>query len=642
MGLSTVSERTSWRSCLNNVIPFKCKQSQMIAIKRSARRFVVGAIGLSIGYCFGVAVAMQAVRLLGNHLILPLTTYRIVGGLVLFWIVMEVGDACERLFESAASGTTCTLTRYLAGQFWRAVAFVATVLSFVAPLSWLLLPVPQPWLRIVAYQLNTTSITFGHLAGIGFLILIFTLPKPVHFFARLLIGRVFIYLSRSARYPQDGQARSMPVAGLLEEWANPHRPCGIFLGRSLCDPSWSVGVNDDRHVLTIASGAVQSRSTVHTHLSKWPHSALIIDTKGTNSINAATTRTFSRRYIFERKHRNVYVLDPFAVSAGFDSMLPSSHFNPLSIIDLSSLTVDEDLDMLADAIVMPTSSDADFWDINAKVLIRAAIGHAVSIDPHNASLITVRQILAGMVVDYAVVLQDMMRNPLAGGVIRDSARQIAASDSHVVSKILSVALQHTDWLNDSSIQAVLSKSDFDLLDLMRRPTTIYVVLPPDRLETYSRFLRIFVNLAMATTRRKGPSRVPFLLVVDQLSVLGHMESLSAAIGSLADYGVKLWLTVESLSQLIELYAKNWTTDVANAWHLQIIDVKDRMTAAYVSQKIGRTVFFNEGSNPVCAQTTHSAGVMDLRGDDHFDPRASPRHLAQLIVREGASPFLLRR
>ncbi len=445
------------------------------------------------------------------------------------------------------------------------------------------------------------------------------------------------------RFKQDGKARSMLVAGLLEEWANPYRPGGIFLGRSLCDPSWSVGVNDDRHVLTIASdrGGL-SRSSVNTHLSKWPHSALVIDPKGTNSIIAATSRSSSRRHILEWKHRNVYVLDPFGVNAGFDSMPPSSRFNPLSSIDLSSPTAHEDLDMLADAIVIPSSSGADFWDINAKVLIRAAIGHTVSIDPLNATLFTVRLMLVRMVADRTEILQDMMQNPLARGVISDSARQIAASDSHVVSKILSAALRHTDWLNNPSIQAVLSKSEFDLLDVKKRPTTIYVVLPPDRLEMYSRFLRLFVNLAIATARQEGPSCIPFLLVVDEFSLLGHMESVTVSIGSLAGYGVKLWLIVESVSQLIELYAKNWKTDAANAWHLQIIDVKDRITAAHVSKKTGRIVFFNEGSNPVCAQTDHCAGVVDLRGDERSNSEASLRHFAQLIVREGASPFLLRR
>jgi type IV secretory pathway TraG/TraD family ATPase VirD4 len=48
--------------------------------------------------------------------------------------------------------------------------------------------------------------------------------------------------------------------------------------------------------------------------------------------------------------------------------------------------------------------------------------------------------------------------------------------------------------------AVLGRSDFRFADLKRRNVSVFLVLPPDRLATYSRWLRLLV----AKPHRHGP------------------------------------------------------------------------------------------------------------------------------------------
>ena len=47
--------------------------------------------------------------------------------------------------------------------------------------------------------------------------------------------------------------------------------------------------------------------------------------------------------------------------------------------------------------------------------------------------------------------------------------------------VLSTAIRHTAWLDDPRLCAALARSDFTLRDLKRRPMTVYLAIPPDRL-----------------------------------------------------------------------------------------------------------------------------------------------------------------
>ncbi len=52
---------------------------------------------------------------------------------------------------------------------------------------------------------------------------------------------------------------------------------------------------------------------------------------------------------------------------------------------------------------------------------------------------------------------------------------------------------------------VLSGSDFRFADLKERTATVFLVLPPDRLSTYARWLRLLVTQSLAELAR-SPAR----------------------------------------------------------------------------------------------------------------------------------------
>src|SRR3546814_13998521 len=93
--------------------------------------------------------------------------------------------------------------------------------------------------------------------------------------------------------------------------------------------------------------------------------------------------------------------------------------------------------------------------------------------------------------------------------------------------------------------AVLGRSDFTFADVKAQPTTVYLVLPPDRLATYARWLRLMLAQALTDLARApaSPAR-PVLFLLDEFSALGRLEPVERALGLMAGYGIPLWRSDE--------------------------------------------------------------------------------------------------
>jgi type IV secretory pathway TraG/TraD family ATPase VirD4 len=108
--------------------------------------------------------------------------------------------------------------------------------------------------------------------------------------------------------------------------------------------------------------------------------------------------------------------------------------------------------------------------------------------------------------------------------------------------MMTTIMRNTAWLDSMAMAPVIARtdrmvggkfvtSDFSMADLKAKPTTIYIVLPPDMLEDHSRFMRLFVNLTVRAAARGGKSRIPILLIMDEFFAIGPLSTLAKASGS---------------------------------------------------------------------------------------------------------------
>src|SRR5690606_8626408 len=112
-----------------------------------------------------------------------------------------------------------------------------------------------------------------------------------------------------------------------------------------------------------------------------------------------------------------------------------------------------------------------------------------------------------------------------GLIARAANRHLGKSDREAAG-VLSAAQRHTHFLDSPRMTAVLERSDFRFADLKDHHATVFLVLPPDRLSTYSRWLRLLITQSlMEMARAPAKPDAPVLYLLDEFASLGHLASV---------------------------------------------------------------------------------------------------------------------
>lgn len=450
--------------------------------------------------------------------------------------------------------------------------------------------------------------------------------------AREFIGWLSTPFIRLARALDIGKGGSAGFGGLLQEWCCRFKPGAILLGSSLYDPSWKVGIKDDRGLLTIASSrSGKGRSAIIPNLIIWPGSALVIDPKGTNAAVTAARRGRGGGRVSAYLGQDVHVVDPFGIVKG----VRSSAFNPLSSIDINGPRVTEDIGLVADALVVPGEQADTHWDEAARTILCGVIAHLLATGK-GASLVDVRNALHQQGEQLDEMLSDMLSDMSAGGLPATAASLITNAGGNERGSFFTTIIRNIRWLDSPAMQGVLGRSDFEIGNLKSKPMTVYVVLPPELLDEHKRFMRLFVNLAIRGLSQGGRGRYPVLFLLDEFYSLGKLTLLEKAAGLLAGYNLRLWPIVQNLTQLQQLYPKNWETFFANAGAVQVFSVNDNATAEYLAGRLGKRVSLEMAGN-------HYVRVVnDLRQVEELGRDVSRESMRQVIFRSGDDPLILRR
>ncbi len=371
------------------------------------------------------------------------------------------------------------------------------------------------------------------------------------------------------------------------------------------------------HLITLApTRAGKGVGTVIPNLLAANRSVLVIDPKGENARIAGEAR---------RRFGTVHVLDPFGVSdTGKVSGLPSAAYNPLDRLTPDSLDLGEDATSLTEALVMdpPGQVTEAHWNEEAKAILGGLIIFCVCHeDRDRRTLATVREYLTLPPDRLKALLELMQDSDAAGGLIARAANRFLGKADREAASVLSNAQRHTHFLDSPRIAKVTSRSDFQFSDLRHRIASVFLVLPPNRMDAYSRWLRLLVSQALqdiardaeaSVTSPSGPVgtqgaaqglKTPTLFLLDEFAALGRLEAVERAMGLMAGYGLQLWPILQDMSQLKDLYGERAGTFIANAGVQQVFGVNDFETAKWLSQMMGQetagfqTDSFKPGDGP---------------------------------------------
>jgi len=380
---------------------------------------------------------------------------------------------------------------------------------------------------------------------------------------------------------------TLPDDGLLVGWSLEPGNRKTIIGFKKPDPGASSPAvtlepildTGEGHIVTVApTGAGKGTGCIIPALLRYAGPVVVVDPKGENYAVTAQRR--------RELGQEVILLDPFNITGEENR----HRFNPLDLTDPTSDRFVEDVATLSNLIAVPRSHDGNddyFWNRMGKTLVCAAIIDVLTMsDSDNATLSAVR---------------DLINTPFEQ--LRERAEKWQSSDNRELKRLTSMllnpadettggylayAINQLDFLKGDQMAEHLSFSDLDLNKVYDgSPVSIYLVLPPDKLESHSSLLRLWIGtiITVITRRRKQPENQT-LLLIDEAAQLGPLPQLRQAITLLRGYGVRVWTFWQDISQLKNLYPYDWETILNNCRVQQYFGATTGIAAQTVSSVSG--------------------------------------------------------
>lgn len=359
-------------------------------------------------------------------------------------------------------------------------------------------------------------------------------------------------------------------------------------------------------ILCAAAGAGKGAEFIVPNLlgaGNYDGSWVVIDPKGQNAYLSADYQ--------RREGREVIILNPWQI---YPQILGGDTLNPLDLLQPDSPDFYDDCKMLAFMMIPATNSRDQHWERRARALLvlfmgfmikhnygktladlqNVIAGQAIPQSPHYDALNSIDEIL-----DFASASDDEELARMAKQFIatRGSFQEGASKE---FSGILSTLYDNMSDLGSRRIRDSTNGTSFALKDLSQGRYAIYLVIPSERLESGSRWLRLVITTLMRAIIRGSEARgaaAPFTFLLDEFASLGYMKEIETAIQQYRGYNIFCWPILQDLSQLKNLYPQTWEVFINCALVQLYFGINNPNTAEFVSRLSGFVNVPIAGPNP---------------------------------------------
>jgi type IV secretion system protein VirD4 len=406
-------------------------------------------------------------------------------------------------------------------------------------------------------------------------------------------------------------AYAEPVAGIPDQL---YLFSGVFFGKSSLPAPYHSGPFEQHHggpicstpqnhtvIISRTRSGKGTRVVIPTLLRYLTGSMLVIDPKGENA--AVTARA---RQAFKQ---TIHIINPWGELAPTFQQLgfQPSTYNPLDILDRDDPNVVATAQALAAAICPREKGGKDaYWSDSAASVLTAVLLWLTDQPGETKTLGRAREIVTRTRKDFAEnYLTKMAASGAFEGAIRENAAPFIDLAAETYSGVMSNLAQHTKFLSDPQVKKATATSSFSMRDLMTKATTVYLVIPPDRMETQRTWLRLLITAGMQTYKhRTTPDVVRCMFLIDEFPALGRLDELPRDIATMSGYGVDFTLIVQGIDQLKEVYGDAHATILSNCAYKWFCNVNDLHSAEYLSKTLGKKTV---GTTSKSTTLGHSAG-----------------------------------
>src|ERR1700687_4442720 len=404
---------------------------------------------------------------------------------------------------------------------------------------------------------------------------------------------------------------------------------GLFLGKSSAPeltgapleiPGAPVCSTPEHHTLIVARTRTgKGTRVIVPTLLRYAGSAFVIDPKGENA--AITAR--ARSQMVQGDLHWVRILNPWNV---LDNTFQEQNlgvpatYNPLDILDRSDPDAVAVAQTLASAICpAPANAKDRFWQGSAANILTAVflwLADQAEVTGERKTLARAREIISLSRKDFTdKYLIPMAASEEFSGAIQEMAAPYIDLAPETYSGIMSNLSENTKFLSDPQVKAATATSSFSMNQLATHKSTVYVVIPTDRMETQKTWLRLVVAAAMHAfkrPRKRGEARHRCLFLIDEFAALGHMDDMPRDISTMSGFGVDFALVVQGLNQLKDHYGEARNEIINNCAYQWFCNLNDLDSAKYLSDVLGKKTVVTTSTSHSTSSGTRSSSDSDSK------------------------------
>lgn len=342
-------------------------------------------------------------------------------------------------------------------------------------------------------------------------------------------------------------------------------------------------------------------------LLRYINTCIVIDPKGENAAVTARARALPPF------NQAIHIINPWGeLDGAFKARgLSYATYNPLDILDRNDPNAVATAQAMAAAICPKDKGGKDaYWSDSAASVLTAVLLWLTDQPGEQKTLARAREIVTKtrkeFVSDY---LTKMAASSAFGGAIRENAAPFIDLAQETYSGVMSNLAQHTKFLSDPQIKQATSTSSFSIHDIMTKLSTVYLVIPPDKMDTQRTWLRLVLTAAMQSYKHR-PAGMKFhrcMLLIDEFPALGRLEELPRDIATMSGYGVDFTLAIQGIEQLRAVYGDDATTIINNCAFKWFCNISDLNTAEYMSKTLGKKTVQTVGKGESINFSPHGGG-----------------------------------
>ncbi|HEY0502979.1 MAG TPA: type IV secretory system conjugative DNA transfer family protein [Lysobacter sp.] len=197
------------------------------------------------------------------------------------------------------------------------------------------------------------------------------------------------------------------------------------------------------------------------------------------------------------------------------------------------------------------------------------------------------------------------------------------------------------------LASATNASDFDVRQLRKRPMSVFMVIPPQKLGESSKLMNIFFSVVIGGNLDRTPQEDPsnrhqILLVLDEFATMGRVNALSDRISIMGGYGVRSLVIVQSRAQLRAVYGADSAQNLITNHAASIVFTpREQDDANEYSEMLGyrtirkehRSISRGAGGSSVSTNTTEERRALMLPQELKELPKDD-----ELIFFEGCRPI----